>query len=162
MHSVNTVTISTIRHPTPVLLPGKPHGQRSLVGCSPWGLGESATTEWLSSSSSSRPSSALFILHCSPCLHSRGTQCHACWRSAQGFVLWASAEILPPLRRLQHLPEWELTIPSSMLCSCSLIQPTSHFLLCLILFWLYPKHQFLEMRDICFLPPFLYSQVAQW
>ena len=21
----------------PVLLPGKPHGQRSLVGCSPWG-----------------------------------------------------------------------------------------------------------------------------
>ena len=24
-------------HPTPVLLPGKSHGQRSLVGCSPWG-----------------------------------------------------------------------------------------------------------------------------
>ena len=24
-------------HPTPVLLPGKPHGQRSLVGCNPWG-----------------------------------------------------------------------------------------------------------------------------
>ena len=24
-------------HPTPVLLPAKPHGQRSLVGCSPWG-----------------------------------------------------------------------------------------------------------------------------
>ena len=23
--------------PTPVLLPGKFHGQRSLVGCSPWG-----------------------------------------------------------------------------------------------------------------------------
>ena len=23
-------------HPTPVLLPGKPHGWRSLVGCSPW------------------------------------------------------------------------------------------------------------------------------
>ena len=23
--------------PTPVLLPGKPHGQWSLVGCSPWG-----------------------------------------------------------------------------------------------------------------------------
>ena len=39
---------STLRHsinicwrrqwqPTPVLLPGKSHGQRSLVGCSPWG-----------------------------------------------------------------------------------------------------------------------------
>ena len=24
-------------HPTAVLLPGKPHGRRSLVGCSPWG-----------------------------------------------------------------------------------------------------------------------------
>ena len=24
-------------HPTPVLLPKKSHGQRSLVGCSPWG-----------------------------------------------------------------------------------------------------------------------------
>ena len=23
--------------PTPVLLPGKSHGRRSLVGCSPWG-----------------------------------------------------------------------------------------------------------------------------
>ena len=32
-------------HPTPVLLPGKSHGQRSLVGCSPWGLEESDTTE---------------------------------------------------------------------------------------------------------------------
>ena len=24
-------------HPTPVLLPRKSHGRRSLVGCSPWG-----------------------------------------------------------------------------------------------------------------------------
>ena len=32
-------------HPTPVLLPGKSHGQRSLVGCSPWGCWESDTTE---------------------------------------------------------------------------------------------------------------------
>ena len=34
-------------HPTPVLLPGKSHGQRSLVGCSPWGRYESDTTERL-------------------------------------------------------------------------------------------------------------------
>ena len=33
--------------PTPVLLPGKSHGQRSLVGYSPWGRKESDTTEWL-------------------------------------------------------------------------------------------------------------------
>ena len=34
-------------HPTPVLLPGKFHGVRSLVGCSPWGREESDATEWL-------------------------------------------------------------------------------------------------------------------
>ena len=34
-------------HPTPVLLPGKSLGQRSLVGCSPWGREESDTTERL-------------------------------------------------------------------------------------------------------------------
>ena len=34
-------------HPTPVLLSGKSHGQRSLVGCSPWGREESDTTERL-------------------------------------------------------------------------------------------------------------------
>jgi len=34
-------------HPTPVLLPGKSHGQRSMVGCSPWGREESDTTERL-------------------------------------------------------------------------------------------------------------------
>ena len=34
-------------HPTPVLLPGKSHGWRSLVGCSPWGCEELDTTERL-------------------------------------------------------------------------------------------------------------------
>ena len=34
-------------HPTPVRLPGKSHGWRSLVGCSPWGCKESDTTEQL-------------------------------------------------------------------------------------------------------------------
>ena len=33
--------------PTPVLLPGKSHGWRGLVGCSPWGHWESNTTERL-------------------------------------------------------------------------------------------------------------------
>ena len=33
--------------PTPVFLPGKFHGQRTLVGCSPWGLWGSDTTEQL-------------------------------------------------------------------------------------------------------------------
>ena len=30
---------------TPVLLPGKSHGRRSVVGCGPWGRKESDTTE---------------------------------------------------------------------------------------------------------------------
>ena len=34
-------------HPTPVLLPGKSYGQRSLEGCSPCGCKESDMTEWL-------------------------------------------------------------------------------------------------------------------
>ena len=33
--------------PTPVLLPGKSHGQRSLVGCSSWCHEKSDMTEWL-------------------------------------------------------------------------------------------------------------------
>ena len=44
--------------PTPVLFPGKSHGQRSLVGCCLWGLTESDTTEVTSSSSSSKIKSA--------------------------------------------------------------------------------------------------------
>ena len=32
-------------NPTPVFLPGESHGQKSLVGCSPWGCKELDTTE---------------------------------------------------------------------------------------------------------------------
>ena len=34
-------------HPTPILLPGKSHGRRSLVGCNPWGHWGSDMTERL-------------------------------------------------------------------------------------------------------------------
>ena len=50
-HSITDYIQSAARgrqwHPTPVLLPGKSHGWRSLVGCSPWGCLESDTTERL-------------------------------------------------------------------------------------------------------------------
>ena len=39
--------------PTPVFLPGEFHGQKSLVGCSPWGYKKSDTTEQLTLSHSS-------------------------------------------------------------------------------------------------------------
>ena len=35
------------RQPTPVFLPGESHGQRSLVGYSPWGHKEPDTTDAL-------------------------------------------------------------------------------------------------------------------
>ena len=51
--------------PTPVLLPGKSHGQRSLVDCSPWDHKESDTTERLHfhflSFKSQRGSSCFFL-----------------------------------------------------------------------------------------------------
>ena len=45
--AVFTLLISPQWHPTPVLLPGKSHGWRSLVGYSPWGRWGSDTTEQL-------------------------------------------------------------------------------------------------------------------
>ena len=49
MNSINLYSPHWRRQwcPTPVLLPGKSHGQRSLVGCSPWGCKESDTAERL-------------------------------------------------------------------------------------------------------------------
>ena len=46
---ISTATVFWRRkwQPTPVLLPGKSHGDRSLVGYSPWGRKESDMTEWL-------------------------------------------------------------------------------------------------------------------
>ena len=45
-HRILTFRYSA-RHPTPVLLPGKSHGWRSLEGCSPWDRWGSDTTERL-------------------------------------------------------------------------------------------------------------------
>ena len=46
-HSSHTLAQRRQWHPTPVLLPGKSHGRRNLVGCSPWGHYELDMTEWL-------------------------------------------------------------------------------------------------------------------
>ena len=47
MSYINVLVWRRQWHPTPVLLPGKSHGWRSLVGYSPWGHKESDTTERL-------------------------------------------------------------------------------------------------------------------
>ena len=41
---VSKIPFSRKWQPTPVLLPGDSQGQRSLVGCSPWGRKESGMT----------------------------------------------------------------------------------------------------------------------
>ena len=56
--------------PTPVLLPGKFHGQRSLVGFSLWGCEESDTTEQLNFH---------FLLSCIGEGNGNPLQC-SCWR----------------------------------------------------------------------------------
>ena len=45
-NSQSWVSSTKLRRPRG-LLPGKSHGWRSLVSCSPWGREESDTTEWL-------------------------------------------------------------------------------------------------------------------
>ena len=45
--SINSSVLSFQRHPTPVFLPGKSHGWRSLTGYSPWGREELGKTERL-------------------------------------------------------------------------------------------------------------------
>ena len=47
---------------TPVFLPGEYHGQRSLVGYSPWGYKESDTTERLSTYTHTHTHTRLQIL----------------------------------------------------------------------------------------------------
>ena len=48
--SIHIINGSSVKwQPTPVFLPGKFHGQRSLVGNSPWGRKESDMTEQLHS-----------------------------------------------------------------------------------------------------------------
>ena len=41
----DTTPLRKVGQPTPVFLPGEPHGQRSLAGYSPWGHKDSDMTE---------------------------------------------------------------------------------------------------------------------
>ena len=69
-------------HPTPLLLPGKSHGQRSLVGCSPWGRKESDTTERLHFH---------FSFSCIGERNGNPLQCSCLENPRGGGALWAAA-----------------------------------------------------------------------
>ena len=68
-------------HPTPVLLPAKPHEWRSLVGCSPWGRQESDMTERLHFH---------FSLSCIEEGNDNPLQCSCLENPSDGEAWWAS------------------------------------------------------------------------
>ena len=82
-------------HPTPVLLPGKPHGRRSLVGCSPWGREELDMTERLHFH---------FSLSCTGEGNDNPLQCSCLEHPRDGGAWWAAvcgvAQSRTPLKRL--------------------------------------------------------------
>ena len=82
-------------HPTPVLLPGKCHRWRSLVGCSPWGREESDTTERLHFH---------FSLSCIEEGNGNPLQCSCLENPRDGGAWWAAiygvAQSQTPLKRL--------------------------------------------------------------
>ena len=73
---------------TPVSLPEKCRGQRSLGGYSSWGHNESGTTEWLSSSSSMRVQSETESAALLPCLRMRRKGSNIYWGFATLVALW--------------------------------------------------------------------------
>ena len=81
--------------PTPVLLPGKSHGRRSLVGCSPWDREESDTTERLPFH---------FSLSCIGEGNGNPLQCSCLENPRDGGAWWAAvygvAQSGTPLKRL--------------------------------------------------------------
>ena len=107
-------TLKTIKHhcrrrqwqPTPVLLPGKPHGWRSLVGCSPWGREESDTTERLHFH---------FSLSCTGEGNGNPLQCSCLENPRDGGAWWAAvygvAQSQTGLKRLSSSHMWCWWLP---------------------------------------------------
>ena len=124
--------------PTPVLLPGKSHGQRSLVGCSPWGREESDMTEWLHFH---------FSLSCIGGGNGNPLQCSCLENPRDGGAWWAAicgvAQSQTRLKRLSgssrvtnthgnyfSLLSKELLGPETVFCSChyhTLMHPHPRF-----------------------------------
>ena len=106
-------------HPTPVLLPGKSHGRRSLVGCSPWGRWESDMTEWLHFH---------FSLSCIGGGNGNSLQCSCLENPRDGGAWWAAVYGVAQSRtRLKRLSSSSSSVYMSML-----LDHLSH---CLIAYW---------------------------
>ena len=101
-------------YPTPVLLPGKSRGQRSLVGCSPWGRCESGMTERLHFH---------FLLSCIGERNGNPLQCSCLENSRDGETWWAAVyEVAQSQTRLKRLSS-SSSIHTSPFCRASLPSP---------------------------------------
>ena len=95
-------------HPTPILLPGKSHGQRSLVGCSPWGRQELDMTEWLHFH---------FSLSCIGEGNGNPLQCSCLENPRDGGAWWAAFYAVAQSRtQLKQLSSTTSSISSSNKC----------------------------------------------
>ena len=135
------------RHPTPVSLPGKSHGQRSLVSCNPWGRKESDTTERLHFH---------FSLSCIGEGNGNPLQCSCLENPRDGGAWWAAVygvahsqtrlkrlsssssdgqehfnrKSLKPNSRIEWKTEWGRSKISSTSCSFMLTEKSKRAVLC--------------------------------
>ena len=99
-------------HPIPVLLPGKSHGQRNLVGCSPWGRCESDTAERLH---------LRFSLSCTGEGNGNPPQCSCLENPRDGGAWWAAVYGVAQSRtRLKQLSSSSSSSSKSLLQHCRL------------------------------------------
>jgi len=105
-------------HPTPVLLPGKSHGWRSLEGSSPWGHWGSDTTEWLHFH---------FPLSCTGEGNGNPLQCSCLENPRDGGACWAAVygvtQSQTRLKWLSRLAATYLWLPSSAF-QCPILKRT--------------------------------------
>ena len=95
-------------HPTPALLPGKSHGWRSLVGCSPWGRWGSDTTERLRFH---------FSLSCIGEGNGNPLQCSCLENPRDGGAWWAAVyEVAQSRTRLKRLSSSSSMLNISLRC----------------------------------------------
>ena len=123
---INMFTIHMQRrqwHPTPVLLPGKSHGRRSLEGCSPWGREESDMTEQLHFHSS---------LSCIGGGNGNPLQCSCLENPRAGGAWWAAvygaAQSQTQLKRLSSSSSNSSTIH---MCVCMYTHMCTHTCICI-------------------------------
>ena len=106
-------------HPTPVLLPGKSHGRRSLVGCSPWGHEESDMTERLH---------FLFSLSCIGEGNGNPLQCSCLENPREGGAWWPAVYgVAQSWTRLKRLSSSSIKYSSPSFIqhvTCCLLAPT--------------------------------------